>query len=143
VNGPRGRSVRFVVRGLPRPQGSLSAWGERGSGRVRVVHAGGIPFKRWRSAVSTAALMACVDSPMFKRGVVVVLEFRIPRPARNTDTDCHDGPDIDKLARAVLDAMSGVVYEDDRQVGTLHASKAYANTDNPAGVWVSVEGVPS
>jgi len=32
--------------------------------------------------------------------------------------------DVDKLARACLDAMSGVAYTDDKQVTHLFASKA-------------------
>ena len=33
--------------------------------------------------------------------------------------------DIDKLSRAVLDALTGVAYLDDRQVIQLEARKAY------------------
>jgi crossover junction endodeoxyribonuclease RusA len=33
--------------------------------------------------------------------------------------------DIDKLSRAVLDALTGVAYQDDRQVIALEASKCY------------------
>lgn len=35
--------------------------------------------------------------------------------------------DVDNLAKGVMDAMSGVVYEDDRQVARLVAEKAYGD----------------
>lgn len=34
-------------------------------------------------------------------------------------------PDIDNLAKAALDAMNAVVYKDDAQVVSLHATKKY------------------
>jgi Holliday junction resolvase RusA-like endonuclease len=43
-------------------------------------------------------------------------------------------PDVDKLARAVLDALSGILFIDDRQVAVLEARKLYARTP---GLWIS------
>jgi len=37
--------------------------------------------------------------------------------------------DVDKLVRATGDALSGVVFEDDRQVVRIEAAKAYADAD--------------
>jgi len=37
-------------------------------------------------------------------------------------------PDIDKLCRAVLDALTGIAYADDSQVVALDASKVYGPT---------------
>lgn len=37
-------------------------------------------------------------------------------------------PDIDNVAKAVLDALNGVAYEDDKQVVILHCEKKYAET---------------
>lgn len=34
-------------------------------------------------------------------------------------------PDVDKLARGVCDAMSGIVYDDDKRVTDLYAAKRY------------------
>ena len=34
-------------------------------------------------------------------------------------------PDLDNVAKAFLDAMNGVVYQDDKQVVSLHCTKVY------------------
>lgn len=49
---------------------------------------------------------------------------------RDEAPDSHTGtPDIDKLARSVLDALTGLAYEDDKQVSSLHALKLWAGED--------------
>lgn len=49
--------------------------------------------------------------------------------------DCNKKPDIDKLLRCLLDAMSGVVYFDDAQNTDVVLKKRWGK--NP-GVWVRV-----
>ena len=39
-------------------------------------------------------------------------------------------PDIDNLAKFVLDAMNGVFYKDDKQICQLHCSKNYTEGCN-------------
>jgi len=36
-------------------------------------------------------------------------------------------PDVDKLARALLDALTGVAYGDDAQVVEMHVCKTYGD----------------
>ena len=38
-------------------------------------------------------------------------------------------PDLDKLIRSVLDALTGVLYNDDKQVVSVHAGKEYDSRD--------------
>ena len=42
-------------------------------------------------------------------------------------------PDCDNLAKLVLDAMNGIIYEDDKQIYSLHIVKKYVSpeTDDP------------
>ena len=48
--------------------------------------------------------------------------------------------DVDKLARALLDALTGIVYVDDSQVVTLNACKRYAIDTGPQmAVTVQIE----
>ena len=79
--------------------------------------------------------------------VIVYVEFEFARPKshprKRREAEGRlkrDGPDIDKLARLVLDALTVArVYDDDRQVTDLIARKRYtASDDSREGVWVSV-----
>jgi Holliday junction resolvase RusA-like endonuclease len=36
-------------------------------------------------------------------------------------------PDIDNLAKSVLDGMNGIVWRDDSQIVSLHVTKVYAS----------------
>lgn len=47
-------------------------------------------------------------------------------------------PDVDKLARAVLDALTGHAFRDDSQVVDLHVVKAYSDTPEAAGTLINV-----
>ena len=47
-------------------------------------------------------------------------------------------PDIDNIAKAILDAMSGVVYLDDTQVCEISITKMRPEQGNPGGVTVDV-----
>lgn len=42
---------------------------------------------------------------------------------------CVKKPDVDNVAKAILDAMNGIVYEDDSQVAGLVIKKFYAEKD--------------
>jgi Holliday junction resolvase RusA-like endonuclease len=65
---------------------------------------------------------------MFDAPVAVGLRFYIPRPKSKKKAAYPDTkPDIDKLARAALDALSTVIFRDDAQVVALQARKVYAD----------------
>ena len=74
--------------------------------------------------------------------------FRLPRPLKYsrakylsgvTPTPAHTTkPDLDKLARALKDALRGAAYEDDSQVDALEVTKRYARVGEPWGVRVAV-----
>ena len=56
----------------------------------------------------------------------------------------HDTvPDLDKLVRAVMDALTECVYSDDSQVIDVAASKRYVpNATHPPGVEVTINALP-
>lgn len=131
-------SVTFTVRGFPAPQGSKRAIVNRYSGKAALIESSK-RVKPWRADVREAAITAMGDPMFMLRGPLYVeLEFRLPRPKGHYRTGIHAGelkpsapehlagkPDIDKLARAVLDAITGIVWTDDAQVTQLHAVKRY------------------
>jgi Holliday junction resolvase RusA-like endonuclease len=72
--------------------------------------------------------------------------FYLPRPKKYSKRGAFVphcvAPDLDKLGRAVLDALTSVLYADDRQVTELIAGKYYAEVDAPARVFVRIEPAP-
>lgn len=124
-------SVSFHVPGIPAAQGS-----KRHVGGGRMVESS----KRlgpWRSTVAMAA-HAAHSGPPLEGPVRVCCSFTFPRPKRHyrANGDLRDAaawwhgsrPDVDKLARAVLDGITGVVVVDDSQVCELVAGKVYGDT---------------
>lgn len=87
-------------------------------------------LKPWRDAITQAAgaRMRLHDWVTLDGPVKVICDFYLPRPASaGKRAYPHVRPDIDKLARAALDAMTAAkVYVDDARVVELIARKHYA-----------------
>lgn len=49
-----------------------------------------------------------------------------PKSAKNANLRPLKRPDIDNLAKAILDALNGIAYEDDKQIVELHLYKDYS-----------------
>lgn len=49
-------------------------------------------------------------------------------------------PDLDKLVRAIQDALTKVVWRDDSQVNKITAEKHYENTEHTPGILLYVKG---
>ena len=114
------------VRGIPAPQGSKTP-GIRKDGSVFVREANP-SLKDWRTAVNFV-LQGEWEGPPLEGAVSVELHFLLLRPPSVSEKKRPYPsvmPDIDKLARAALDAMTGIVFRDDAQVVRLDVTKAYA-----------------
>ena len=124
--------VSFTVYGEARPAGSKTA-GVSKTGRVfvRVASRG---VKSWQGEVRRAAAEAMGGDPLMDGPLAVVFVFVQPRPKS------HYGkrgilpsapvfpivrPDLLKLARAVEDALTGIVYRDDAQIVSEGLGKRY------------------
>ena len=150
----RERSCTFYVTGAPVPQGSVVSHAhKRKDGTVysSVHYAIGTKLHAWRRAISVAARAEWGDE-MTYHPVRLELMFHMKRPQshytglegavkpRYADAVPDGTPDVDKLARAVLDALTDCVYGDDAQVVQLHASKRYS--DALPGLTVTIHAVP-
>jgi crossover junction endodeoxyribonuclease RusA len=130
--------LQFVVPGRPAPQGS----------KRHVGHGVMVESSRelgpWRERVALAAhnAMTAAGATPFTGAVAIRLCFVLPRP-KNTPKrrtpPAIKRPDLDKLTRSVLDAITGVVLLDDAQVVDLHAHKRLAGIGEIPGVAVTVE----
>ena len=129
--------LRFTALGHPQAKGSTRAFIPRGSNRPITTDANPRTAP-WEVAIATAAHEAANGGRPVDCGVVVTLSFYFQRPRGHYGTGRNAGtlkasapaamttkPDVDKLARAALDALTGVVVADDRQVFALHARKLY------------------
>lgn len=138
--------LEFRVRGIPVPQGSTRAF-VRG-GRAVVVGTRR-DLLAWRAAIASSVATAMSDTPPLEGPVAVHLFFRLPRPRshylpangrRPTPELRLDAPefvagkpDLDKLVRAALDALTGVVFRDDAQVVRRVVDKRFDETPGVEG----------
>ena len=125
----------LYVPGIPVAQGSKNAY-RRGERIVLVETAKRLPA--WRYQISHAARELNKELIEFD-AVRVTLLFMLPQPKKPVRQYPTTKPDIDKLSRAVLDALTGVLYKDDSQVTQLDAQKVY--TYGEPGVYITVTGI--
>jgi Holliday junction resolvase RusA-like endonuclease len=100
----------------------------------------------WRTDVRAEVLAAMGNRGHrgFRRGVPVYvrLEFVLPRPQstpKRRTPPAVKRPDVDKLARAVLDALTSAgALADDSQVVDLHPIKRLAELDETPGCRITV-----
>lgn len=124
--------VRFKVLGVPAPQGSKRAFVV--AGRAQMVESAGTKLDDWRGDVSRAAAHAWGDRDAITGPVELSITFRMPRPksAPKRAVWAAKRPDLDKLLRSTLDALtqSGVIG-DDSQIVRVVAAKVLATVDRP------------
>ncbi len=126
--------IRFVVYGIPVSQGSKQPFvfkdKKTGKARAALSETGGKKLAAWRSDVSMMAQQHRPDEP-FDEAVVLNLRFYFLRPksvSKKKRPYPSVKPDIDKLTRAIFDALKGKIYTDDARVCELHVYKYYDTT---------------
>lgn len=153
-----GETWRLVVKGHPTPQGDLTAMplmrkggggpviGKGGRPIVNLVHANAKVLKPWRQDIAQLAVasgwpalgLAAIDEAVFLR-----VTFYFERPATHTGTGRNagvlkdsaplypetTGADLDKLTRAVMDALTGIVWRDDKRVVTLAPRRRFGTPE--------------
>ena len=129
------RTVEIVVSGRPRPKGSWKPITVRGVTRL-------IPDNKrsrpWQDSVANSARVAFGCGRPHPGAVYMNVAFLLERPASHYAKDGtvrnsappypsrhRADPDVDKLVRGVMDALTGIVYADDSQVISVTASKQF------------------
>jgi Holliday junction resolvase RusA-like endonuclease len=113
----------FTVLGLPSTKGSTRSF-LRGKKIVTVADARGLGA--WTQAVKWAAKVQAIKCQPKPIPMSIAACFVFTRPASAPLRPHHVvKPDLDKMLRALLDALTGIAYEDDAQVTLIAASKAY------------------
>lgn len=143
---PRPLVLDVFVPGKPTTAGSLKAFVNPKTGRPVVTVDNKQPQASWRTAVQGAVLNAWPldDCRPLDGPVTVVVDFVMPRvasePKRRTRPHTRK-PDADKLLRAIMDALTHVVYTDDSRVDRGGWSKRSAEVGETPGARIRVFSV--
>ncbi|MBC3186381.1 RusA family crossover junction endodeoxyribonuclease [Corynebacterium sp. zg-331] len=125
--------IKLFVPGLPAPQGS-----KRHVGGGRLVESSK-NVKSWRSTIARTA-REHITQPL-EGPIELHVDFHMPRP-KNWGCKRNDPmiqrPDLDKLLRAVDDALTGVAFRDDSQVTRLIGHKHRALHNAPTGALITI-----
>lgn len=128
--------LNTFVPGRPAPQGS-----KRSLGAGRPLIESSRHVKPWRADIREHILAEYVG-PVLDEPLCVELRFVMPRPAstpKSYTPYAVKRPDVDKLVRAVLDAISSAgVWADDARVVELYATKAIATAEERPGVCIRI-----
>lgn len=117
-------SVTFFVAGIPVPQGSKTAYvvGKR----AVLTDANKKLLKPWRAEVTRVAGASWMDRLQLDGAVHVTAVFVFERPKSVKRDAPSVKPDVDKLARALLDGVTDSgIWKDDSQVTRLEVEKVY------------------
>lgn len=129
--------IQFHVPGKPQAQGSKT------KGRWGNIREANPELGPWRERVALAAYRALGEQRTLVTGPIVVgLEFVLYRPVSTPKTKTPPAtkkPDIDKLERSILDALTHVIWSDDAQVVTVFKHKRVAEVGESPGVSVWVD----
>ena len=137
--------LEFWVMGVAAPKGSTKSFPiPRANGTMGVATMNANPkTKEWQARVATEAQRAVIEQNfqyiVKENEVHVSAEFYLPRPKSRKNKGFFVKPDLDKLARALLDGLTKIVFEDDSQVTVLSVGKAYAKDGEGPGVMITLE----
>lgn len=135
--------IDFIAKGMPIPKGSM-----RHIGNGRMIDQ--TKTKPWMNSVRSAALRRAMElgiHGMLDVPVAVFVQFEFPRPAAAKNRlypHKRSVGDVDKLSRAVLDALQPTRTEvglltDDSLVVDLIAQKRYSIDGEPCALIVVKE----
>ena len=144
--------LQFFVIGRPATAGSKRVFKHWKTGKLIVTDACK-HGKPWRKNVQKSAMAEMEGAGIVKDiPLSVTIRFLLPRPkshfrsGRYSDKLRDDvpayhliRPDVDKMSRAILDAMTGVVYMDDSLIVSKKVSKEYASPGEDPGADITVE----
>ncbi len=147
--GTRDDGMRFTVLGQPKPAGSKRAFVNPKTGKAIVVDSSGAKGKDWRTLVRDAGAEAMDGRTPLSLPLQVTMVFFQPRPKSHYGTGKNAAilkpgapprpttrPDALKLARAVEDALTGIIWRDDSEIVDERLVKLYGS---PARVVCEVE----
>ena len=137
--------IELYIPGIPAPKGSMKAVPTPRGPRLKNDNAKTAP---WMSAVAWAARVAMQGRERFE-GVPLSVEMvlAMPRPSshygkrgllKSAPVAPMTKPDIDKLERAVWDALEGIVFDNDSRIVESATRQIYVGPEHSPGAWIVV-----
>lgn len=106
------------------------------------------PVNEWKTAIQAAAYRARRQWDRGREAIAVELVFCMPRPAGKVRKTIANNrfwhgtrPDADNLAKAVCDALTGVLWHDDSVVCRLGVTKFVAGDGDTPGVAIKLNSL--
>jgi crossover junction endodeoxyribonuclease RusA len=139
--------VTFTVPGEAVPQGNLRAV-TTGKGNIRLIDKAQRRGQPWRAAIQWMARQEMRGGALITGPVCVIIRFDRPRPMGHFGKNGLNAsgrrsaypatrPDLGKLARAIEDALTGIVYRDDSQIVEEHLEKRWGPVaQTTVAVWI-------
>jgi Holliday junction resolvase RusA-like endonuclease len=136
-------TISFIVLGEPSPEGSTRAFYIPKLKRTVTTHQNQSQLDAWRNRVATEAQNVLLGREWTSdraSAYTVDVDFVLPRPSsvpEHRRLRPTVKPDIDKLIRAVNDALAGILFPDDCQVVSIRVTKGYEGEQRP-GAYIRV-----
>lgn len=135
-------SLELFIQGKPIPQGSLNPMPYRKKNGKMGVNVFQKPaLLEWREKIAETVKANNTKGIFYHKEtpVIVFLRFKLLKPKTSKrDYPCCKGIDLDKAQRSVLDALTGIIYDDDCQVCYISATKSYVNSEDEQGVYLMI-----
>lgn len=134
--------MKIRIYGEPAPQGSKTAIVRNGRA---IMFEANKRLPEWRETVLMGATIARAEQGglTILGPVGVTMTFHMPRPKSVSRRYPNSAPDLDKLVRAVGDALQeSEVLANDGQIVTLVAHKVYAENPTYSGVEIEITEKP-
>ena len=134
--------MKIRIYGNPAPQGSKTAIVRNGRA---IMFESSKKLPEWRETVLMGATIARAEQGglTILGPVTVAMTFHMPRPKSTSRKYPNSAPDLDKLVRAVGDALQeSEVLANDGQIVTLVAHKVYAANETYSGVEIEITEKP-
>lgn len=119
------RSITLYIDGEPKPQPRVKAYSRCGAVGVYTPDTA----REWKEYIVAACAAKGITALRLDGPLWLDIAFYLPRPkSRKKEKYVATKPDLDNLAKAVMDALSDAeVWRDDALVVQLTASKIYSN----------------
>ncbi len=134
-------NLKIRVIGIPATAGSFVPR-KRKNGSLYLLRSGSQKHREWRQTAEATIRQAVKlweweTSPEDEYSVS--LSFLLPKPKSVSRAQPNVKPDIDKLCRSTLDALTvGKAIDDDARILQLTASKTYTGSNEQPGCYITV-----